>query len=763
MEKFVFQIEREEKEKEIELKIYSIDKKAQTKLEKKRIPYQIYAKKKDFEALMIKSDKIVLSDEVFLNKNQEKVVKIDIFSKELYDYLSKKFKEAEFETYESDLPAEHRYLIDYGVSIFKGGKDEIPDLRYICFDIESVGNYDNQEVIMISTHTPYDDDFKKVYVNKEKVEHKKIKTEKKDYEIVYLKDEKELLESFRDDLIEYRPQVILGWNVIDFDFRVIRDRMKFYGLDFNFSAFEGECKLRINKDFFIDSSLNCPGVLVFDVIHLLKSNFINFDDYKLNTVAKEVLGNEKIDILEEEENSFDDKMNAIKNLARNNPLKLIEYNYKDSYLTTQIIEKLSLLKLMVQRSIITNTPLSKVKSPIASLDILYLKELHKLKKVAPTNRNFTDSNQIEGAYVINPKRGFYKDIFVLDFQSLYPSIIMTFNIGPFSHEENGEIEAPNGAKFSKKRGILPDLIERVYKERAIAKKEKNDIKSYALKTTMNSFYGAIASPKSRFYNRDIGGAITSFGRHIIQKAKQYVEERGFKTIYGDTDSVFIKDIQKEFKSYEEKKKRGERIERELNDYFKKWVEEGFAQKNMLDIELEKIYDKFFIASKKRYVGYDKEKDKIQFVGMEAIRGDWTELARSFQVNLVNLIFQEKNKEEIEQYILDYIKKLERGEFDNQLVYRKKITKPLSAYTKTTPPHVRAARELKEFRGRAVKYVMGEEGPKHVSLIDKNFKYDYKHYIEKQLKGVSDDLLESLGIDVDKLFSLRKQRSLDKFF
>ena len=418
---------------------------------------------------------------------------------------------------------------------------------------------------------------------------------------------------------------------------------------------------------------------------------------------------------------------------------------------------------MVQRSIITNTPLSKVKSPIASLDIMYLKELHEKKLVAPTNRNFTDSNQIEGAYVINPKKGFYKDIFVLDFKSLYPSMIMTFNIDPFTYCKNGEIEAPNGARFSKERGILPDLIYRVYKERDIAKKEKDNIKSYALKTTMNSFYGAVASPKSRFYNRDVGGAITSFGRFIIQKAKAFAEDNDFKTIYGDTDSIFIKYKKKDFESFEEKEKTGKKIEKDLNEYFEKWVCEKFGEKSKLSIELEKIYDKFFIASKKRYVGHDEIKDKIQFVGMEAVRGDWTDLAKRFQVNLVNLVFKEKSKEEIEKYILDYIKKLEEGKFDDQLVYKKKITKPLSAYTKTTPPHVRAARELKEFRGRIVKYVMGEDGPKHVSLIDKNFKYDYSHYIEKQLKGVSDDLLESLGIDFNKLFSMRKQKSLDKFF
>ncbi|MCA9458993.1 MAG: hypothetical protein KC550_00425 [Nanoarchaeota archaeon] len=98
-----------------------------------------------------------------------------------------------------------------------------------------------------------------------------------------------------------------------------------------------------------------------------------------------------------------------------------------------------------------------------------------------------------------------------------------------------------------------------------------------------------------------------------------------------------------------------------------------------------------------------------------------------------------------------------------LVYKKKITKPLAMYTKTTPPHVRAAREVKEFTGRLVEYVLTKDGPKHISLIDKNVDYDYEHYIEKQLMGVSDDLLECIGIDFAEIVGKKKQKSLNSYF
>ncbi len=184
--------------------------------------------------------------------------------------------------------------------------------------------------------------------------------------------------------------------------------------------------------------------------------------------------------------------------------------------------------------------------------------------------------------------------------------------------------------------------------------------------------------------------------------------------------------------------------------------------------MEKVFSKFFIASKKRYVGFDEMKKKITYTGMEAIRGDWTQVAKTFQMKIIEQIFEDTSKENIEKFILDFVKKLEKGEFDDMLEYHKKITKPLDQYVKMTPPHVKAARELDEFSGRLVKYVMLTTGPKHVSLVDKGklglqVDYDYKHYVEKQLRGVSDDILGSFGIDFDDIILKKNQKSLDRFF
>ena len=129
-----------------------------------------------------------------------------------------------------------------------------------------------------------------------------------------------------------------------------------------------------------------------------------------------------------------------------------------------------------------------------------------------------------------------------------------------------------------------------------------------------------------------------------------------------------------------------------------------------------------------------------------------------------MCFSKIKKERIEKYILKVVEELKGGKLDSKLIYKKSLTKPLSQYTKTTPPHVKAAREVKNFKLWLVKYYITTEGPKHISLFKSGgFELDYDHYIEKQLKGVSSDVLETLKIDFDELVLRKKQKKLNSFF
>ena len=773
---FLYKLEFKELENNIEIIKYFIDKNSNTIVQKDFLNYEIILTLDNFQILiknlLIREDTDFKIIEYNLTHYDiENIVKVHIFSKDVFLKIKEFSKEKKINIYELDLNPTFRYLIDNEIKI---ENFEITP-KMLFFDIETITKKDENlfdEIISISIFSPKN--IKKVLLNTEFLSSEKVqklKKEKFEFELLFFENEKNMLEYFRGLIKEFSPQIIMGWNVIDFDFKVVIEKMRKHKIDLDFSKFGDKVNLKINKDFFKSSILDICGILVFDIIEILKTNFIVFDDYKLETVSKKVLEDSKIELDESDDDTQKSKIEKINNLYFNNTKKLIDYNFKDSVLCYKIIEKLNLIKLIFLRSSITNTPLNKIKSPIASLDIMYLTNLHKKKIVAKTNFNF-NSNPIGGAFVITPKMDYYKNIFVFDFKSLYPNIIRTFNIDPFTLDKSGEIKTINGISFSNKKvGILPNLITKLSKQREIAKLEGDSVKQNAIKVTMNSFYGAIASPKSRFHNFDMGEAITSFGRDLIKKTKEFCEnELKHSVIYGDTDSVFIKPKNSNYlenKDIDKIKVVGTDIEDEINDFIKKYIKKFGAEKNFLQIEFEKIYTKFFISSKKRYIGFDILKNDYDYVGVEFVRGDWTKLAKNFQEKLVKMIFENFEKDElkdkIKKYIIDFTTKLENGEFDKDLIYFKKLTKSLKEYTKMTPPHVKAARELENFNERLVKYVMSEDGPKHISKINENFKYDYKHYIEKQLYGVCDDLLEPLNIDFLDIVYKKKQKGLNEFF
>ena len=156
------------------------------------------------------------------------------------------------------------------------------------------------------------------------------------------------------------------------------------------------------------------------------------------------------------------------------------------------------------------------------------------------------------------------------------------------------------------------------------------------------------------------------------------------------------------------------------------------------------------GAKKRYAGLLSEstscgvKETIEFVGMESVRSDWTRLAKEFQLELYNRIF---NNAEIENWLREIVKKVKDGEYDDKLVYRKRLRKDVDEYTKNIPQHVKAARMLPETSG-TVYYVITKRGPIPIELKHSDINYD--HYIEKQLKPIADSVLSLLGESFDNI-------------
>jgi DNA polymerase-2 len=289
----------------------------------------------------------------------------------------------------------------------------------------------------------------------------------------------------------------------------------------------------------------------------------------------------------------------------------------------------------------------------------------------------------------------------------------------------------------------------IQRNRAI--KEKDKSLSQAIKILMNSFYGVMGSYGCRFYHPDLPSAITSTGKWLLLGSKEYLEKLGYEVIYGDTDSLFVK-----LKGEEgaEAHLHGNHIADELNVFWKRKLHTDFKVESCLELEYEKYYKKFILTqsrggetgAKKRYAGLILKdgKEILEFVGMEYVRSDWTRLAKEFQVELYERIF---SKKEINNWMNFFIDQVYRGEFDDKLIYKKRLRKDVDDYIKNVPPQVRAAKMLSGTTG-TVNYVITRRGPVPVELKPQDI--DYRHYIEKQLKPIADSILQLMGKNFESI-------------
>lgn len=588
------------------------------------------------------------------------------------------------------------------------------------------------------------------HITGKKGEHKKVfmigeKSKRSTEYLSLFTNETDLLTNFFSWFKEIDPDIIIGWHVIGFDLLFLDNKCRELGINFDIARAGGRVSLRARKP--SGYYISITGRVVIDGPSMLRASFFSFEDFKLETVAQELLGTGKT--ITPDEN----KIEEIDRLFKEDKDALSEYNLQDAILVSDIFKKTGLIELSVRRAQISGLLMDQLGMMTAAFDHFYLPRLHRAGFVAPNLKDIHTIEHAAGGYVIEPTPGIYNNIIVLDFKSLYPSIIQTFKIDPYSllMKETDTIKTLNGYEFSSSLHILPDFINELMKLRDVAKKKKDKQLSQAIKILMNSFYGVMGSFGCRFYHPDLPRAITGSGHKLLLGSKEYLEKKDLKVIYGDTDSLFVmlKDL-----SVEDEEIQGKKIVKELNLFWKNKLKKEFKVESHLEIEFEKYYKKFIITpargadigAKKRYAGLITKdcKESIEFVGMEFVRSDWTKLAKEFQVELYRKVF---NDEEVEKWIRDIIKKLKAGEYDDKLIYKKRLRKDVEEYTKNVPPHARAAKLLNEPRD-VIYYAITQRGPIPIELKHNDF--DYDHYIEKQLKPIADSVLSLLGKNFDSI-------------
>jgi DNA polymerase-2 len=565
---------------------------------------------------------------------------------------------------------------------------------------------------------------------------------------VLVPSERACLAAFLAHLRAADPDVLTGWNIGDFDVPVLQRVARRSGLRLTLGRTEADAEVRRDLGFTRDPRVILSGRQVLDGLALLRSAFVKLEDYRLDTAAQAILGKGKLFTAEH-------RGQEIEAAWREDPSRLAAYNLHDAKLVIEILEHTGLVELTVRRSLLTGMQLDRVGAQIAAVDSLYLAELRERRRVAPSvHVEDAQGTVIAGGLVLDSIPGLYRNILVFDFKSLYPSLIRTFNIDPLTHvlparETPGEpvIRTPSGALFrADEPGILPGLVARLWDERARARKDGDAVGAQATKILMNSLFGVMGASASRLFSPPVANAITIAGQHVIRLAAAAVEAAGHRVIYGDTDSLFV---DADDPDPVRARARAEALRESIGRRVAESLRAEFAVRSWLELEFEKVYLRFWMpevrggatGSKKRYAGLvaDARGEALELVGLEAVRRDWSAVARRFQRELLHLVFHDRP---VEDFIRAFVADLRAGRFDAELAYRKAIRKPLEAYTKTTPPHVKAARKQAAGPGRIVTYVVTTAGPE--ALGETSAPPDYDHYVTQQLRPIADALLRFLG-------------------
>src|SRR5687767_12525070 len=539
------------------------------------------------------------------------------------------------------------------------------------------------------------------------------------------------LTRFCDRVRAFDPDVLTGWNTIDFDLTALQRIAARVRHPFELGRDAGAMKLRKAEGYFGSGQANVPGRLVLDGIDLLRGAFVRMDDYSLDAVAREVLGEGKAVT-----GDVRDRLAEIIHNYRHDLPAFALYARTDARLAYEIVAKLNVISLAVARSQLTGMTPDRVAASIASFDFLYLAELEKLGIVAPSVRS-SDSRVYDaqqGGHVLEPLTGLHKNVWVFDFKSLYPSLIRTFNIDPLSYVAEPQpdedlIRTPGGA-FRREPAILPRVLDELFPRRDVAKKNGDDVASHAIKILMNSCYGVLGTPACRFYNPALANSITGTGREMLLWSKQWFESAGYTVLYGDTDSLFVRSG---IADAEQARATGKQLAGKLNQDIAAFIGEQWRVTSRLELKFEKLYLRLFLprarnsmrGASKRYAGLlnADDIDGVQFVGMEVVRRDWTALAKQVQRELYHRLFTDQP---VDVYLADIVGRVRDGKLDDQLVYKKNLRKDTEEYTATTPPHVVAARKSTQPLGRLISYVITTAGPEPIDNIQHPL--DREHYV-----------------------------------
>lgn len=697
--------------------------------------------------------------------------------------------------YEYDIPFAKRYLMDTDiipmlstkatgdfthehsrVPVFEAstiepfGEEPIKDLRILSFDIETYNplgrsiQADKHPILMVAFYgMENNQEFRKV------ITWKRFHTTK--HYIEFVDGERELIERFKEIINQHQPDIITGYFTDGFDFPYIDERAKKHKILLDIGSDHSTIDVDTKN-----SVTQITGIIHFDVFKFVRrvlARSLETDVFTLEAVATELLGEHKHDVdLDALAHTWDNKPEQLEHYC--------EYNLQDAYITYKLCEKI--LPNALELSRLIGLPLFTVSRMSFSrlVESYIMKQAHSFNELIPNRPGYRDiqqrrTNTYKGAFVFQPTPGFYENVMVFDFRSLYPSIITSHNISPGSFQCSCCNELIPGEKYwfcRKRKAFLPSVLENIItrrmriKEILKASPEKNTLleaRSDSLKLLANSFYGYLGFAVARWYHLESAKSITALGRYYIQSVIAQAQAAGFSVLYSDTDSIFM------------------RLGNKTKDDALRFVENINASlPSMMELDYEGFYPTaIFVSAKAGAYGAKKkyallgENGKLKIRGFESVRRNWSIIAKEVQETVVSLILKEKTPDNALIYLQKIITDLRAHLIPlEKVTISTQIQKPIASYD-NVGPHVAVARRMhakgqEAGPGTMIKYIVTtgkgiiRERAKLPEEVQNN-DYDVDYYLHNQVIPAVDRIFEVLGVDINALLTSKTQSTLGKFF
>ena len=619
-------------------------------------------------------------------------------------------------------------------------------LRFMSFDIECLPDHgampkaDKSPVILISMafEPEYQGNRDLVLVGKE------IDCPRPDTRAC--RDEYDLLNQFAAIIRDYNPDILAGYNSNDFDFPYLQERAKQLQLDFRVGRDGSSWYIKkiVNR-----SDVSITGRVIVDLLPIIRSSF-SLKQYTLRNVAAELLSMEKYDVNPQEIEALwaeDGKGDGLR--------RFISYSRRDAILAIRLLLDLRLMDKFIALSQASGSLLQDIVNGGQSgmVENLLLRRFREISRVVPpkpdsdlSEERYVENEELKGGAVLVPEKGLVEDVVILDYKSLYPTIMMAHNLCystvvlADSPGQNDIITAPSGGRFVSpdvSPGIMPGVLRELLDQRTETKRlmkkagedERRflDAKQYAYKILLNSFYGYSGYARARLYSLALANAVTSFGRENILRTKKIIDDIGtiyvidgqavFKdklrlgapagkgfdlnVVYGDTDSVFVRLQPHNLPvTLDDAGLIGKKIAETVTSSLPQPMElvfEAFARRGI------------FLA-KKRYALWifeqmgEEWKDKIKVRGMETVRRDWCGLTSGTLKTCLELVLKEGKVEEAVEHVRSVVVRLQNLDLSldpailEELTLTRRYTKSTGSY-KNKQPHIQLVEKMRERGGQ----------------------------------------------------------------